>query len=442
MNYFSVCSSPLFFLKEICTHPHICRDWKRCLEVERLSRSELLALQEKKLQKLLHYAVAHVPFYRGCAAQKGWDCNNLRIEDFPIIDKSVIRGHEEEFVSDEFAVADLECCNTSGSTGEPFRFYANPAERTYTYASFWRGINRFGIRPGDRRVWVKGVDLTAVLPFRARIRRKLWSIVNRCMLVDAHFLSVSPERIGEVLKAVAAYRPEYFHGYSSSIYDIARYIAENGFHTGELFPRLKAVVAESEKLYPDQRKLLEQVFQVPILENYGSVEFGMIAQPDAQGIMCLNEDHIWAETDIEGDAVFTNLDYYAFPFIRFKNGDKIRLSQEKSTNLPFRKVEEVLGRVTEKIRLPNGGVLQAFAVTSFVYDLSEWIRCYQFVQTDIRHLVLKIVPAKEKMPAEIEERINLEVMRVTEGLLDFRIEFVDQIPLTRSGKRMFVVSQL
>lgn len=192
------------------------------------------------------------------------------------------------------------------------------------------GAGTAGIRPGDKRVWVKGIDETAQLPPVARCRRKLWSMINRCLLVDAHFLTVSPEHLARTVENIRRYNPVYFHGYAASIAEIARWVKESGRDARSLFPSLRAVVSESEKLYPEQRELFEEVFRVPVYENYGSVEFGMIAQPDTDGNLLLNEDHIVAES-MGGDeeAVITNLDSFAFPFIRYKNGDRIRLGGDQ-----------------------------------------------------------------------------------------------------------------
>lgn len=441
--YFLQCSAKLFFLKELLTHPHICRDWRRCMAVEHMTRGELERLQQRKLQKLLRYAVLHVPFYRNYAQEHHWHIDALSLEQFPVLDKAAFRSHEAEFISDEYDRSRLECCHTSGSTGEPFCFYSDPKERTYTYATFWRGLARAGIRPGDKRVWVKGIDETAQLPPVARCRRKLWSMINRCLLVDAHFLTVSPEHLARTVENIRRYNPVYFHGYAASIAEIARWVKESGRDARSLFPSLRAVVSESEKLYPEQRELFEEVFRVPVYENYGSVEFGMIAQPDTDGNLLLNEDHIVAEsTGGDEEAVITNLDSFAFPFIRYKNGDRIRLGGDQGHALPFRRLNMVLGRMTECLKLSSGGTLQAFAITSAVYNLSEWIRSYQFIQTDLEHLKLLVVPCREKLPEDVVRKISAYIHDVSGGTLQTDIEYVTRIPLTKNGKRLFVISQI
>lgn len=79
-----------------------------------------------------------------------------------------------------------------------------PTEGTHLHLrNVLAGAGTAGIRPGDKRVWVKGIDETAQLPPVARCRRKLWSMINRCLLVDAHFLTVSPEHLARTVETSA-----------------------------------------------------------------------------------------------------------------------------------------------------------------------------------------------------------------------------------------------
>ena len=155
-TYFSICSNKLFWLKEIFMHPKLSAAWKKCYFFETCSRNELLKVQDAKLKGLLSHAATTVPYYKNFFAAKGIPIDKVTLVDFPVIDKKDIRGHEQEFVSEAKGLPKIIWSRTSGSTGEPFRF--GKCEFDYTYATLWRGMLRYGIRPGDKRVLVKGVD--------------------------------------------------------------------------------------------------------------------------------------------------------------------------------------------------------------------------------------------------------------------------------------------
>jgi len=416
-------------------HRSINKIWRDVLFVENAATVDLRRLRDEKLRCLLKHAADAVPFYRDLFLRKGISSDSVTLDDFPIIGKKDIRGHELEFVADGW-LKRVHWTRTSGSTGEPFKF--GRSEYDYAYAALWRGLLRYGIRPGDKRVLVKGVDETAAVSRMARIKRTIYGYVNRCIVVDAHFLARSASSVEHELNRVLAYKPIYIHGYASSIYLLARYAEEHNVDCSSL--RLKAVVTESEKCHAFQRETIERVFATPVVENYGSVEFGMIAQPARDGLLCINDDHVYLETTSDGVAILTNLDEYGFPLIRFKNGDKVTIGKGHD-ELPFRTLTSIEGRVAEMIRLPQGGALQGYSVMYPISKQMKFIKEYQVYQPDIDHLFIRVVES-ETLPAEVEEQILCEMRDIVGVEINLKIEKVNTIPLTKRGKRAFVCSDV
>ena len=436
-SYFSVCSSKLFWLKETMMHRGLNRLWTKCFPLENYSRSDLERLRDEKLKHVLSHAATTVPYYKDYFARTGVDPSKATLNDFPIIEKKDIRGHEEEFVSTAKGMPKISWSRTSGSTGEPFRF--GRSEFTYTYATLWRGLFRVGIRPGDRRVLVKGVDEAAHVSLTTKIRRWIYGLINRCIVIDAHFLARNDANIIRELNRLVAYRPKYLHGYVSSIYLLALTAEKHNIDLASL--KVKAVVTESEKCYSFQRELIEKTFAAPVVENYGCVEFGMIAQPASDGLLCVNEDHVLAETTSDGSAVLTNLDEFAFPLIRFKNGDEIKLGDRHPT-LPYQTIAQVAGRKTETIKLVNGGSVHGFVPMYPMYKHSKWMKAYQIYQPELRILIIRIVLSGESLPVDVHDQILSEMREIVGNEVDVRFEILREIPLTKRGKRLFVVSDV
>lgn len=436
-TYFSICSSKLFWLKETLMHPGLNRAWRACFPVEGYSRRQLEHLRDSKLERVLRHAATTVPYYRDYFAQISVDPAKVALSDFPVVGKSDIRGNEERFVSSARGMPKISWSRTSGSTGEPFRF--GRSEFDYAYATLWRGLLRFGIRPGDKRVLVKGVDEAVHVSLGTRLRRWVYGIVNRCIVIDAHFLAKSEENVLRELRRMLSYRPKYIHGYANSIYLLARTAESKGIDLSAM--KVKAVVTESEKCHDFQRELLERVFAAPVVENYGCVEFGMIAQPAKDGAMCINEDHVVAESLADGSAVFTNLDEFAFPLIRYRNGDEMKIGASHPT-LPYLTVGELSGRKTESIKLPNGGALHGFVPMYPVSKHSKWMNAYQIYQPDIRTMIIRIVLSQGELPDEVRSQIQSEMRAIVGDGMEIRFEFPKDIPLTRRGKRLFIVSDV
>lgn len=439
ISYFKWCSNKLFWVKEAWQHPRLNRLWKIANRIECAPREELQKVVDDKLRAILKHAAFNVPYYKRFFSGKAVRVDSLGIEDFPIIEKSDIRGHENDFIAAGYAPRELEWTRTSGSTGEPFRFGRSSGGWDYSYAILWRGLARFGIRPGDRRVLVKGVDEVPMVSLGIKFKRSLYGLVNRCIVIDAHFLARSEDNVESELRRIVAYKPAYIHGYASSIYLLSQQALRFGISLGVL--KVKAVVTESEKCYLFQRELIERVFCAPVVENYGCVEFGMIAQPAKDGVLCINEDHVYVEAMEHGEAVYTNLDEYGFPLIRFKNGDALKLGKAHSL-LPYRTVDSLDGRIAESIRLPQGGCLQGYIV---MYPISKHIshmKSYQVYQPDIDHLKIRIVPTTAEVPVLIVQQIVSEMREIVGPLMKIAVENVREIPLTKRGKRAFVVSDV
>lgn len=429
----------IFFIKERFTHPNLMRGLRECVPLDGVSRSELLSTVDKKLTRLLLAAVRDVPYYRALAEKGRIDRDNPKLEQFPIISKADIRGHEDEFISCKYGKGELGRTRTSGSTGEPFMFYRGKGEWDASYAALWRGLFRLGIRMGDKRAFVKGVNDRPRLSLLMRLKRKLYEIVNRCIVIDAHFLALSEQNVFSAIERIRRYRPVYLHGYVSSIDLLAATAEQHGISLCAI--GVKMVVTESEKLYDFQRDRIGRVFNCKVMENYGCVEVGMIAQPDGDGNLCVNEDHVLLEVDADGSAVITNLDGFAFPFIRCKNGDCVTLREEKRSRLPYAEIERVDGRKTDMIRLPQGGALQGFIVMHPLYKHGKYLKAYQVYQPDLTHLIIRI-SAWSEIPQSILSQIMKEMAGLVGPDVMISVEFRDEIPLSKRGKRLFICSDV
>lgn len=435
MRYFDVCSNKIFWLKESLQHSQINDAWSKVSKVEKLSKDELSSIVLEKQRNLLTHAARTVPYYVNWFRDRGISANDVRLSDFPVIAKKDIRGHEKEFIAAGWQNR-IHWSRTSGSTGEPFSFAR--AEYDYTYATLWRGLLRWGIRPGDKRVLVKGVDENPHVSIFTKARRRLYGWINRCIVVDAHFLAKSEANVQSELWRMIKYKPVYIHGYASSIYVLATCADKLGIDCSAM--RVKAVVTESEKCHDFQREVMERVFRAPVVENYGSVEFGMIAQPAKDGRLCINEDHVAIETDKDGSAILTNLDEYGFPLIRFKNGDKLSIGDVHG-ELPYHTLSSIEGRVAETIRLPQGGEVHGYMVMYPISKHMKYLREYQVYQPDIDHLLIRIVES-EPLPHEVEMQIINEMRGIVGDAIKLEIQRVRSIPLTKRGKRTFVCSDV
>jgi phenylacetate-CoA ligase len=429
--------------KDRLVHPLTFRYWPMCVAIDRMTRADLLALQDRRLGDLLSHAIRHVPFYRRWAEAHGYRPDAPPpLAVWPILTKAQIRADLEAFQSETVSITDMMPAKTSGSSGEPFEFRVHRAATDYSYACLWRSLRRYGLRPGDRRVYIWGrsftFNATSAAIRRMRRREQLRNWFNNTFGINAYQLS--HETVDAAIDQIEAFRPSYLHGYVSALYAIARRMTERS-RTFRGFTLL-AVVTESEKLYDFQREAMVAAFGCPILEHYGSVEFGNIAQPDPCGQLRVADDLFKLETQVTGELLVTNLMSHAFPMIRYRIGDMATLSEPPPGDpLPYGVLKEVIGRTVDLIPIRDGGYVHGVALAHVIDPHLKHVRKYQIHQTDLDRFVVRLV-VEETLPSSMAEQIVRDLRRLVGDRATIDVTTVADIAPAPSGKFRWVLSDV
>ena len=441
-DFGALASSRRIRFKDKRHHPGAVRYWPEALKVDRLSRDDLVALQQQRLQELVEHAVLHVPFYRDWAGETGFSPGDpVDINTLPMVSKADFTQDIERFQSDAFDPSELVAGKTSGSSGVPFRFRKHPDASDYTYCCLWRALHRYGLRPGDRRVYLWGRSYSfknnAFNNFKHRQKLRLRDWLNNTLAIGAYDLTY--DNVRHNIERIEQFSPVYMHGYVSAQYIIARTLLEDGRTLRA--PRLKAIVTESEKVYDFQRETMEKAFGCPVLEHYGSVEFGNIAQPDPDGNMRINEDIFVVERAENGEAVITGLFSHAFPFIRYRLGDLIEFDEEIRPGLPYRSLKEIVGRTVDMVPVPAGGFVHGVALAHLIDPHLDYVLKYQIHQTQLDHFIVRLV-TKSPLPEASKATIRNDLSGLVGQSARIDIEEVDHIEPAASGKFRWVMSDL
>jgi phenylacetate-CoA ligase len=136
----------------------------------------------------------------------------------------------------------------------------------------------------------------------------------------------------------------YIHGYSSMIYEVAKIY--NKLHL-EKPKKLKMIKGTSEKVFPAYQNEIIKAFGLPIINEYGAAETGIIAFECPKGNMHLNMEGVIVE-EVNNEILVTNLQQTSFPILRYKLGDYVTLSDVKvqcACGMQHTIIKEVTGRV-------------------------------------------------------------------------------------------------
>ena len=319
-------------------------------EIECAPREDIIALQNKKLEKQVKHVWDNVPYYRKKMEQKGVTPDDIRsIDDLhklPFLSKADLR---EAYPYGLMGKPLKECVriqSTSGTTGKRVvAFYTqhdidlweeccaraitaaggteeDVCQVSYGYGLFTGGP---GLNGGSHKVGCLTIPTSS-----GNTERQIMFIMD----LQATILCCTP--------SYAAY--------------LAETMKEMGL-TPEQIP-LKAGIFGAEAWSEEMRRDIEKTLGIKAFDIYGLTELsgpGVSFECSAQNGMHINEDHFIAEVidpdtgevlpeGEEGELVFTAIDKEAFPMMRYRTRDICSLSREKCS----------CGRTHVKMMKPKG----------------------------------------------------------------------------------------
>jgi phenylacetate-CoA ligase len=415
-----------------------------------LSREALERLQMEKLTKLLRTAAKHSPWHAERLEAAGLDiserCPPVTLDELrklPVMTKQDARTSVDR-IRWATVPGGAFRYNTGGSSGEPLIFYFGRWRQASDAAGRIRARRWWGVNVGDREVYLWGAP--AELNKTDRIKTLRDGLLNQLVL---NAFAMSMANMDAYLDAVQAFRPKCVYGYASSVALLAARAKARGIRLR--LPDLRVVCTTGEPLYPHQRILIEEVFGVPVANEFGSRDIGFTAHETSHAQMLLMSESIILEVldqagrsvpvgDL-GEAVVTGLCSDAQPFIRYRTGDMVRMSPETCVDgRGLHVLGEVVGRTTDFVVRPDGVIMHALAVI-YVLRAVEGIAEFKVVQHTVRDVeVLVVADAKWTATGRGQVMAGLAARLGSDVRISIRL--VEAIPVEASGKYRHVVSHV
>lgn len=415
-----------------------------------LDREGVEQLQMRKLAALLAVARQHCPWHAQRLVEAGFDdirpdtvLASSDLQKIPTMCKGDAQLHQDGMAW-KAVPGGAFAYNTGGSSGQPLKFYFGRWRQASDAAGRMRARRWWDVNVGEREVYLWGapVELSKTDIIKT-VRDRL---INQLVL---NAFAMSPANMDEYLKAIEKYDPSCIYGYASSVALLAAHAIQSG-----RIPKLRAlrvVCVTGEPLYPYQRDLIGQVFGVPVANEFGSRDMGFTAHETSAGQMLLMSESIILEVlDGEGrpvkpgeagEAVMTGLCSDAQPFIRYRTGDVLTLSEEQCREgRGLHVIESVSGRSTDFIVARDGTVMHALSVIYIVRDV-EGIGEFKVVQHTLENIEVQVVPNAKWQDVRKDEIVSQFTDRLGPGI-QVDIHMMEAIPPEASGKHRYVVSRV
>ena len=378
-------------------------------EIQKIPAANYEDYLSEKRREIVEYHLNNNHFYKNFFGKSSFSNWN----EVPVMAKTDLQQKLENRLSKGFSKSTAYIGKTSGSSGTPFIF----AKDKFAHALSWAGFQ-------DRYQW-HDIDLNKSLQARfygipldfygniqERIKDRI-SLRRRFPIFD-----LSEKKMEKFLKRFQKSNFSYINGYTSAVLLFAKFLKNKNLILKEVCPNLKLSIVTSERLFEEDKKLMEAVFGVPVVNEYGASEVGLIAFENKENEWIVNSEDLFVEildknnnpvpNGTEGRIVITSLYNKAHPMIRYDIGDTGVLSEKSTLKKPI--LEKLIGRTNDIATLPDGKVVPGL---TFYY-------------------VTKSI---------IEDNGSIKEFVINQNTQDsFKIEYVSQIDFSENQKQKILMA--
>jgi len=415
----------------------------RLQQIQAIPENEYEQYVVKKREELFEFHKSQNPFYSKFLGDKKIDS----WEDIPVMQKSHLQVPLKERLSEGYYEKKVYVNKTSGSSGHPFIF----AKDKFCHALTWAEIlDRFGWYDlnfhSSLQARFYGIPLDGFGYRKERVKDQL-SSRYRFPIFD-----LSDGKMEEFLKVFRRKKFDYINGYTSSIVLFAKFLQKKGIILTSVCPTLKYCVVTSEMLYDSDKQLMEAIFGVPVINEYGASELDLIAFTNKDNELVVNSETLFVEILDENDQpvshgnsgriVITGLYNQAHPMIRYDIGDTGIISPNSTFKKPV--LQQLIGRTNDIAQLPSGKTvpgLTFYYVTKSIIEDDGNVKEFVIEQTALDSFHIIYTSERELSTSETQI-MKAALFKYLENDLDLIFERVEIMDRSHRGKLKQFVSKL
>ncbi len=390
---------------------------EKLLEMDTWTRDDILAYQAEKFRRLSQ-AASKSEFYKSFEGKP--------LKDYPIMDRENFKKNARALLTN---IRKPYYENfTSGSTGTPVRLIVSREMLQAKRASHQKILRWNGLCRESPEFKVGGVKVSWKFGIYYFLKHKR----------TVYSLQISEKNAGRIIRNFNRFRPAVMYGYPSAIMQLIHFAETRNIklHQPEI------MITHAENLYPEFIRMFTNYFpDIRIANQYWTTEANIgISCP--QGNIHIDEDAVFCEVINKnnkgvGDLLITNLNSFDQPIIRYKVGDRVKLSKKECPcGRKSGIIEYIDGRENDQIELPDGRKLAFTAL--LVSRYGDNIKNYQmFYQKQKALIDFRYIPM---IPGEPIEEKKLKNYFMKDFGIELRFSRVDELEFTPSGKFRKVVA--
>jgi len=391
------------------------------------TKRKLESIQKERLSALLDHAYRNVPYYKRVFDERGLKPKDIQslpdLRKLPVLRKEDIRRYFKELRALNAKIYSPRWLASGGSTGEPLRYLVDGGTNGYQWADVYRGQIIGGWKPGDKtgRFWG-----SSVLSIQKPVLKQVYSWLNNWCLFPA--FDAGKDQMRRWIDIIRKDKIRFISGYVDTMVEFARFVIENDLQT-----HIVSAFPTTAPLTPSGRILLGKAFGSGVFNLYQSADGGVSAwECHLHDGLHISEERCVIESPEElGEhdisVVVTDLFNYAMPFIRYENGDEIRVtSQTCPCGRNSKIIKSVRGKTYHHLILPNGKRVHS---EIFSYYLNNFllVKRYCVRQTSPTEIKLEVALDNNFLNEMSNLRQSLSRLPVSLPGMNIKVDFVDDI---------------
>jgi len=405
------------------------------------------------LRWMVRTAYRNVAYYRRVWDAAGIDPDAIRTCDdlprLPVATKGSLRTAALRERLDRRVIPERTVqTSTSGYLGIPLTIHMSRSEAAWRRLTLIRAVTRYT----GFRLPMRVADVGPMTPHAARSTDQQFGPL-RLLRLPA---TIPPN---EAARDLLAFRPSLVEGYPTCLDVVASELEQMGRRPAGV----RLVISRGEVLHEATRRRLSATFDCRVVDLYNCEEAGNLAYecPRTPGLWHVNRDVCVLEvvdatgqpvdSGIEGRLLLTNLYNATMPFIRYELGDRAAWAERSGCGCRRWGPSIVLlsGRDDDFLRSPTGARLSPRLVGNTVFNvlrdpgdsrsIASGIGQFQILQGADGDLTLRVVYSGSGGPGRAAA-----AAAALEWLVPgrrCRVERVDEIPVSPSGKLKKVVAE-
>lgn len=430
------------------------KSFKKYKKLSISTKSSFEIRQLKQLNELILFAYNNIPYYKDLFVDLPIMSNGIpvlnNIDDMrhiPFLTKDIIREQGDRLYHPDYRSRKTTWNTSGGSTGSPIRIlqdeeYGRDGAGLFAMIKEMRGVPYYEYTV---TIWGAARDIYGS---EVSVKGKVIDLINNRLMFNAAKLPT--ERILEFIDLCNQKSPRFMIAYVQSIYAVAKYAKEHNI----IVKPIKVIHTGAGQLFPFMRKDIEDVFGCEVFDHYGGREMGALATECKahNGLHVLGDrvhlelvDHKGRNVEIgeTGEVVITRFANRVMPLIRYKVGDTAiwAESNECSCGVVYPRLERVTGRTANNFPLRSGGYISGEFLT-LSYNNVAGIINFQIKQLEYEVIIIHLVIDENYDKVDSELYIRDKMFDLFGDNLDLSFEYVQEIPLTVTGKHLFTISEL